>query len=140
MLRACLDTNVWLSGILFSGPPAKVVELALQKRFDLVLSAQILEELERNLREKFDVPRPAVRRLTFRIAQIADLYEPAGHVQVVKEKAADNLILETAVLGRAKYLVTGDHRHLLPLKTFRHVRIVPPAVFLDVLLAARPLR
>jgi len=139
VLRACIDTNVWLSGVLFSGPPAKVVELALQKRFDLALCPQILEELERNLHEKFDVPRPAVRRLTFRIAQIADIHEPAGNVHVVREKAADNLILEAAALGRAKYLVTGDQRHLLPLKTFRHVRIVTPAAFLKVIGATRAL-
>ena len=42
----------------------------------------------------------------------------------------DNLVLETAFLGKAKYLVTGDKEHLLPLKIFKHVKIVDPATFL----------
>jgi uncharacterized protein len=40
------------------------------------------------------------------------------------------LVLETAWIGRAKYLITGDKKHLLPLKIFRHVKIVTAVDFL----------
>ncbi len=53
-------------------------------------------------------------------------------ISVVKDNEADNRILECAVAARADYLVTGDKEHLLPIETFRGVRIVSPAGFLDI--------
>jgi len=37
MIRACIDTNAWIGGLLFSGPPAEVVDLALKRRFHLTI-------------------------------------------------------------------------------------------------------
>ena len=49
MIKACIDTNVWLSGIVFSGAPAEIVQLAMKKKFHVVTSDFILNEVERNL-------------------------------------------------------------------------------------------
>jgi uncharacterized protein len=130
MLKVCLDTNVWISGLAFSGVPAEIVSLAFNRKFQVVTSSLILEELNRNLVKKFDVNPRRARSLCFRIAQISDVYEPKGTIHVISGRHADNLVLETAVLGRAKYLVTGDKEHLLPLKVFKNVKIVEPAAFL----------
>ena len=130
MLKVCIDTNVWISGVVFSGKPSEIVTAAFNRKFEVVLSKVILDEVERNLLNKFHFSRANTKRLINRLLQIADLYEPSGSVRVIPERHADNLILETAVLGRAKYLVTGDREHLLPLKTFKHVKIVEPTTFL----------
>src|SRR5436305_488310 len=108
MLKVCIDTNVWISGIIFSGKPAEIVTLAFNKKFEVVLSKIILDEIEKNLLHKFNFSRGSTKKLINRILQIADLYEPSGSVKVIAHDHSDNLILETAVLGRAKYLVTGD--------------------------------
>ena len=42
----------------------------------------------------------------------------------------DNLVLEVALMGGADVLVTGDKKHLLPLKNFQGIIIEPPSVFL----------
>ncbi|PWU16414.1 MAG: putative toxin-antitoxin system toxin component, PIN family [Bdellovibrio sp.] len=130
MLKVCLDTNVWLSGIAYSGPPAEVVTMAMGRKFQIVTSSFILDEMERNLVTKFGVHFKKAKALRFRIAQIADVYDPKGTVRVIKDHFADNLVLETAWIGRARYLVTGDKQHLLPLKIFRHVKILSSAEFL----------
>ncbi len=130
MLKACIDTNVWISGVIFTGKPAEIVTAAFNRKFEVVLSQVILEEVERNLINKFHFKRKSAKKLINRILQIADLYEPSGSVRVIPNNHADNLILETAMLGNAKYLVTGDHEHLLPLKIFKHVKIVEPSDFL----------
>lgn len=133
MLKVCIDTNVWISGLLFSGIPAQIVDLALKKRFELILSKLILEELEKNLVHKFDLkPKPA-SQLIFRIAEVANLYEPEGRLHVISNKHADNLILETAWIGKAQYLVTGDRKHLLPLEFFKNVEIISPSDFMKIL-------
>ena len=133
MIRACIDTNVWISGILYSGPPADIIELAFKKKFQLVLSNFILEELQRNLIKKFEVAPSSAKKLIFRIAQIADVYEPSGNVKIVPDMHSDNLILETAMLGKSKYLVTGDRKHLLPLKCFHNIKIIEPNLFLSLI-------
>jgi putative PIN family toxin of toxin-antitoxin system len=133
MLKACVDTNIWISGIVFSGQPAEIVTAALSRKFQVILSEVILEELERNLLGKFQFGRASVRRLLNRILQVADLYEPFGTVKVVPGNHADNFVLETALLGKAKYLVTGDREHLLPLKSFKQVKIVDASEFMKLL-------
>lgn len=131
MLKVCIDTNIWISGIMFSGKPAEVVTAALNRKFELVLSTVIVEEIEKNLIGKFKFSRKNTQKLINRILQVADLYEPRGTVRLVANNHPDNLILETAVLGRAKFLVTGDKEHLLPLKMYKHIKIVDAASFLS---------
>ena len=131
MLKVCIDTNIWISGVLFSGKPSDVVTSALNRKFEVILSQVILDEIEKNLIRKFHFTRGSSKKLIRRILQVADLYEPSGSVKIIKNNHTDNLILETAILGRAKYLVTGDKEHLLPLKLFKHVRIVDAAQFLN---------
>jgi putative PIN family toxin of toxin-antitoxin system len=130
MVRACLDTNVWISGIVFGGAPAKIVQLAFEKKFVVITSGAILKELGRVLEAKFDVSAKDVERLSFRITQIADVYEPPGELKVIVNDPDDDLILETAVVGKARYLVSGDKRHLLPLKSYGGVTILSPKDFL----------
>jgi putative PIN family toxin of toxin-antitoxin system len=116
-----------------SDPPAEIVQLALRKKFQLVLSDFILEEVERNSLGKFQVTKRKASHLIYRIAQVADIYNPTGTVKVIKDRNPDNLVLETAHMGRARYLVTGDRKHLLPLKSYRMVRIIEANHFLVLL-------
>lgn len=132
-MRVCIDTNVWISGIVFDGAPAKIVQLALEKKFVVVTSVAILNEVERILEIKFDVPLKDIRRLSYRITQIADVFEPPGELKVIDADPDDDLILETAVIGNARYLVSGDKKHVLPLKRYGHVRIVNPREFIQAL-------
>lgn len=132
-MRVCIDTNVWISGIVFGGAPAKIVQLAFEKKFVVVTSGAILNEVERILQVKFDLPRKDVSRLSYRIAQIADVFEPPGELKVIAADPDDDLIVETAVIGNARYLVSGDKKHVLPLKRYGQVRIVNPREFIQVL-------
>lgn len=133
MLKVCIDTNVWLSGLISAGNPAKIVTAALNKRFGVILSQIILKEIEKNLIFKFQFSTANTRRTMRMILHVADLYEPQGTVKIIDSGHTDNLVLETAWIGRAKYLVTGDKRHLLPLKSFRNIKIVDPTSFLALI-------
>lgn len=133
MLKVCIDTNIWISGVLFRGPPAVIVTAALNKKFDLILSQVILEEVERNLLKKFHFSQKNTRRLIHRMLESSDLFEPRGEVRVVPNNHTDNLVIETAILGRARYLVTGDKEHLLPLGAHKMVKIVDAASFVAIL-------
>ncbi len=133
MTKVCIDTNVWASGIVFTGAPKLIVDAALARKFDTVCSGFILNELESVLVRKFQITTKSFRRIRFRIEQVADLYNPPGQVNIVPGKHPDNLVLETALLGKADFIVTGDKQHLLPLKRFKHIKIVSPTALLDYL-------
>ena len=53
-LRVVLDTNVLFSAVAFrkSSPPAILLKLARARKFDVVLSRFILDELHKNLQQK----------------------------------------------------------------------------------------
>ena len=48
-LRAVVDTNAIVSGLLFGGVPLKVVHAGLARQFVWVASEPLLDELERVL-------------------------------------------------------------------------------------------
>ncbi len=131
-MRACIDTNIWVSGIVFRGAPARVVQLALERKIVVVTSGAILDEVARILETKFDVPGRNVARLMRQITAIADVYQPRGELQLIAEDPADDLVVETALIGRARFLVSGDKKHLLPLKRYKTVRIISAQEFLHL--------
>ncbi len=46
-MRSVLDTNVFISGIFFSGPPSSILKEWGSQSFPIVLSQQILDEYQR---------------------------------------------------------------------------------------------
>jgi len=46
-------------------------------------------------------------------------------LNIIKEHPADNIFLDTALVGNADYIVTYDN-HLLNLKEFRGIKIIKP--------------
>ena len=132
-MRVVLDTNVIISGLNFPGNERLVLELALRGRFQLFLSRFILEEVVGVLRRKFGWDQK-------RAAQAVSLLENAGTIvdaprlaEIIEGGHADNRILECAVAASADYLVTGDHRHLLPLGEHHGTGIVNAPRFLSML-------
>ena len=131
-MRVVLDTNVLLSALVFPGSkPDEVLACIRHREVDLFLSPFILAELERILIEKF---RFTVRETADRVVAIrrmATIIEPTARVAMVVTKDDDNRILECALAARADYLVTGDAKHLLPLRSIDTTVIITPAAFLD---------
>lgn len=131
-MRVVLDTNVLISGLHSAGgKPAEIFRLALKGDVQLFSSSALLKELQEVLREKFDWPRTAVERTISVLSGIASVVEPTEQLSVIHADDADNRVLECAVTARADFLVTGDKRHLLPLKEFRGIKIVSPGDFLQ---------
>lgn len=129
MLKVCIDANVYISAIAFGGKSNKVIELALDKKFDLITSSAILNEVMRNLVKKLEFSEAEVQEFLDELVQISSMYEPSGKIQLIPHPK-DTLVLETAILGNANVLVTGDKKDLLPLKLFNGIIIEPPAAFL----------
>ena len=131
MIRVVLDSNVYISALLFGGNPRRVMELAQAGVFQTFTSPEIIEEIEDVLRRKFGWRETRIRgaaNATWRIAM------QAARAEELKDcpDPDDNRILECAVAGRAHFIITGD-RDLLGLHPYRRIAIVSPRAFLDAI-------
>ena len=132
-MRVVLDTNVIVSGLNFPGNERLVLELALRGRFELCLSAFILQEAAGVLIRKLDWDEERTAQALRTLEDAAAVVEPLRLPEVIEGGHADNRILECAVEASADYLVTGDRRQLLPLAEHRGTRILNAPRFLSTL-------
>ncbi len=125
-LGVVFDTNVLVAAYNWPGGVADLAyRLVRRGAAGLHTSAFILEEVERILREKFGWEDDRTARAVAQIRRVsACVHEPAERVDVIEDDPTDNRILECALEADAKFLVTGDKKHLLPLDTFRGVEII----------------
>ncbi len=137
-MRIILDANALISALIFKqGAPARILEAWESARFDIVISAPILDELSRVLRypriqQRYNLPEKYVKQFLDLIASQAIVVNPSDKIKIIEVDPADNRYLECAVEGRAAYIVTGDS-HLLDLGDYRGIIILPPAGFLALL-------
>ena len=141
-VRAVVDTNLVVSGILSPGGKPAAVLRGAGVTFQLVWTPGIVAECLRVLA----YPRVAkvlaptgrqeyARRVVAGLAAGADMVSPAllPKLRAVEADPDDDLFLATALAGGARLLVSGDGRHLLSLGEYAGVRIIGPAAFLEEL-------
>lgn len=84
-------------------------------------------------REKFDETDERQRHQFLAIlARRATVVRPRRSIAVITEDPADDIVLGTAVEGKASHVVSGD-KHLLDLGGYRGIRIVTPKEMLELL-------
>lgn len=124
--RVVFDTNVLVAAYNWpDGMADRAYWLVRRGVAELHTSAFILDEVERILREKFGWEDDRVERALAQIRRISKgVHEPSERVDVIEGDPTDNRILECTLAAEAKFLVTGDKKHLLPLGSFRGVSII----------------
>jgi putative PIN family toxin of toxin-antitoxin system len=122
------DTNVMISGLIFGGKPEFALQIAMAKGVTLVVSAEILVELEGVLVVKFGWTAEKASLVRRRIREVAELVAPRNTITAC-EDPDDNRILEAAQEGFADLIVSGD-RHLLRMKHFDGIEILTVGEFL----------
>jgi putative PIN family toxin of toxin-antitoxin system len=130
MNRVVLDTNVYISALMFGGLPGSLLALAFVQAFTLIISSPLLEELDEKLRGKFGVSVEDAAFVPSRLESVAQVVEPRGTLRVIPEDPDDNRVLECAVEGKADYIVSGD-QHLLNLGKYQGISIVTVRKFMD---------
>src|SRR5262245_23336376 len=135
---AVLDTNVIISALLSSaGPPAETVQHWEQEQFELATSPVLLAELQETLTyarvQKYLKRSPAyIEAFLKRLSTTSIFVDPPFGLDVMADDPDDNRVLECALAAEAAYIVSGDS-HLLDLKHYQGIEILPPAGFLIIL-------
>ena len=124
-----LDTNIYISALQYGGKPMLLLQMALNGDIEIAVSAAILDETLRLLRDKFNWPSEDLDSAHSLVLTCARLVEPRQTVDVIKEDPSDNRIVECAVEAGAEYIVSGD-RHLLRLGSYGDISIIRVSDFL----------
>jgi putative PIN family toxin of toxin-antitoxin system len=104
MMRVVADTNVFISALMFGGLAGRFLDLALSRRFTLVTSKALLDELDEKLRDKFAVPEHDALAIRAKLEGYANLVNPDFELNMVSDDPDDNRVLECAVAGIADWL------------------------------------
>ncbi|TGM62908.1 putative toxin-antitoxin system toxin component, PIN family [Leptospira levettii] len=133
MLKILLDTNIYISAILFNGKPKLVLQDLIDEIFIGFISNEIIDEIEETLsKPKFKLPNDFIQ---FTISEIR------SSTTIIKNKPLKNYlnlrdrddfhILETAFSANIDLIITGD-KDLLTLKKIKEFRIITPDEYLRI--------
>jgi len=129
--RVVLDTNIYLSGIIFGGNCRHILDLMIKKKIKAVISPAILLEISQKLKQKFKWSQTQIFTTIKTIIKSTKAVQPKIKIKVVKADKSDDKIIEAAVTGSANYIVSGD-QHLLKIKQYQKIKIVTPQEFLSI--------
>ncbi len=133
-MRIVLDTNVFISGVFFGGPPSEILKSWKQSKTQIIFTKEIIGEYQR-IGEELSAKYPSVN-----IEPIIELFtifgefvETKGISETICEDPDDNKFIECAIASQSKLIVSGD-KHLLNISGHKDIAVLKPREFVDTYL------
>lgn len=131
-MKIVLDTNVVISGLLFpGGVPDRIVRAVFSGRLKNATSPDLMTEIKRILEKKFNLSLERVQDLMGLLKDVSEIVYPTERIDSIRSDESDNRILECAVTAQVDVIVSGDTRHVLPLRSYQGISILSPAAFVE---------
>jgi putative PIN family toxin of toxin-antitoxin system len=130
-LKVVMDTNVFVSGVYFSGPPYQILQAWQSGEFELVMSQEILDEYRRVgeiLAEEH--PKIDLNPILNFVIEHAKVYKPAKLKAPICEDPDDDKFFACALASGSKVIVSGD-KHLLKVSGYEEIEVLKPREFVD---------
>lgn len=130
-MKVILDTNVFVSGVFFSGPPYQILKAWQEAKIELVISPDILDEYHR-VGKILAEEHPGVDLLPMLefVIQTATIYSAPLLPDAVCDDPNDDMFFACALASGSKLIVSGD-KHLLEATGYRGIAVVKPRDFID---------
>jgi putative PIN family toxin of toxin-antitoxin system len=136
-MRVVIDTNIWVSGLLWRGLPWELLRLADADQVSICAAPPMLNELERVL--NYDRLQPRLTQLglhvtdlmtyALNLVSIFELPPATADTPIVIADPDDDIFVRCAMTAEAVYIVSGD-QHLLALEQHAHISILTIRDFL----------
>ena len=132
-MKVVMDTNVFISGVFFSGAPYLVLQTWRDQKIQVVISPEIMAEYRR-VGEIFAEEQPGVdlSKMLDYVFQNAPIYEAPAIPEPVCTDPDDDKFFACALASGSKLIVSGD-KHLRKASGYRAVEVLKPYEFLDKL-------
>ena len=128
-MRIVIDTNIWISGLLWKGDAWRLLKLAEQGKVELCIAYAMLLELEEvlgyaRLQARLATLQETPSQLATYALNLCSVFDVSRRgLPIVEADPDDDIFLLCALEAQASYLVTHD-RHLLALKIYQGIPIV----------------
>lgn len=131
-MKVVIDTNVFISGVFFSGAPYQVLQAWHDKK-KVVISQEIMTEYRR-VGEIFAQERSGVdlSNILEYLFQNAVFYEAPALPESVCTDPDDDKFFACALASGSRLIISGD-KHLLKASGYHEVEVLKPHEFLDYL-------
>ncbi len=130
-MKVILDTNVFISGVFFSGPPHQILNAWRDGLIRLVISQDILSEYRR-VGEAFsdDFPSIDLRPILDLVTIEAELYVAEGLPEPLCSDPDDDTFVACAIVSGSRIIISGD-KHLLKVSGYQGIEILKPTEFIN---------
>jgi len=130
-VKTIIDTNVFISGIFWTGPPYEILKAWSQDKLKFCLSLEILEEYKKVaniLQKKFPAIElePYFDLLTIK----AEMYNTIHLPNQVSLDPDDDKFIACALTSRSNHIISGD-KHLLDISGYQDITVLKPRAFVD---------
>jgi len=130
-MRVVIDTNVFISAIVFGGKPRRVINLVADDSVTLIMAEAIITEIRRIIVSKFPNFLEDLMRVEKLLEQDAEWVKLGFNTERITRDPNDDKFIETALIGSCHYMISGD-KDLLDLKEYMGIKILSPAGFLSL--------
>ncbi len=128
MHKVVIDTNVFISGIVYGGNPRKIIETWLTKKMIFCLSPELKAEILGKLQRKFLISTDNLTHIKENFDKNTKKFVPQVHTLSSRDPN-DNFLLDLAEESKANYIITGD-KDLLTIKNHKGTKILTPVEYL----------
>jgi uncharacterized protein len=134
-VKVVLDTNVFVSGVFFRGPPYQILKAWQDAEIELVISPDILDEYHR-VGKILAEDHPAIDLMPVLefVIQYAEIYSVLPLPEAVCKDPDDDKFFACALASGSNIIVRGD-KHLHKASGYRGIEVVKPRDFVSNYLA-----
>jgi len=134
-MKVVLDTNIWVSAIIWGGLPDQILLLHEQDKLTIAMSQKLLDELECTFNKRKLAPK--LQALSLTVPIVINLIRESVIFYSIQElnvpelrDVDDHIILATAIAGEVDVIITGD-QDLLVLVEYQGIAIKTAKDFLN---------
>lgn len=109
-LRVFIDSNIWFSAIYKKGNTSNLLEKLTDKKFKVVISELVLEEIVRNVSKKLPKALPQTDKLlkTYPLTVVKNPPDTQIKQRSGLADKKDTPILGSAIIYKCHYFITGN--------------------------------
>ena len=130
-MKVVLNTNVFVSGVFFSGPPYQILSAWKDGKIALALSAEILAEYRRaGTILSDDHQNIDLNPMLAYLEQHAEIVNAPPLSERVCEDPDDDKFFACALASGCNVIVSGD-KHLLKVSGYQDIKVFKPREFVE---------
>ncbi|MBI5674916.1 MAG: putative toxin-antitoxin system toxin component, PIN family [Nitrospirae bacterium] len=135
-MRIVLDTNVFISGVFFGGPPYQILDAWRHGQIDIVLSEEIFDEYQRIAREFLKEFKGVDISKFLDLLAVNAIWVVAPRIPFgISTDPDDDKFISCALASKTKLIVSGD-KHLLVLSGYGGIEVLTPRSFIETFITS----